>query len=83
MADVVITFVDEEKNNSHDIVMPDWITADEFIGAMCQAYALSPRETQAQRFMRMERPIGLIRGSFTLAQLGVRDGAVIYSGKGG
>ena len=83
MADVVITFVDEEQNSSHDIVVPDWITADEFIGAMCQAYGLSDRDTDARRFMRMEHPIGLLRGSYTLAQLGMRDGAIVYSGKRG
>ena len=47
MADVVITFVDEEQNSSHDIVVPDWITADEFVGALCQAYGLSDRDTDA------------------------------------
>ena len=83
MANVVITFIDEEKNCSHDLVVPDEISADEFVEAMYQAYQLYGRTMDSQRFMRMEYPIGLLKGARSLKELGMRNGAVVYSGKRG
>jgi len=83
MANVVITFVDEEKNCSHDLVVPDEISADEFIDAMHKAYKIYGRTADSQRFMRMEYPIGLLKGERSLRDLGMRNGAVVYSGKRG
>lgn len=83
MADVVITFIDEENSRSHDVIVPDWITADEFVSAMHQAYGISGKAADGQHFMRMENPIALIRGGASLREMGMRDGAVVYSGKRG
>ena len=83
MADVIITFIDEEKNRSHDLVVPDEMTADEFISALRQAYRLEGRSLESQRFMRMEEPIGLLKGTCPLSELGMRNGSIVYSGKKG
>lgn len=82
MANLVITFVDEEKNQHHDLEVPDEISADEFVNALQLVYKLhgstvNPRDA----YMRMEYPVGLIKGSHSLRELGMRNGSIVYSGK--
>ncbi|MBR6569393.1 MAG: hypothetical protein IKK75_02965 [Clostridia bacterium] len=82
MANLVITFIDEEKKQSHDLEVPDEITADELVSALQTAYHLRSRLLDSSsQYMRMEFPIGLIKGKNTLKELGMRNGSIIYSGK--
>lgn len=82
MANVVITFVDEEKNQNHDLEVPDEISADEFVAALHIAYKMQGSTADRRNaFMRMEYPIALIKGSHSLKELGMRNGSIVYSGK--
>lgn len=82
MANLVITFVDEEKNQHHDLEVPDEISADELIVALHTAYKMQGSTADPRNaYMRMEYPIGLIKGSNSLKELGMRNGSIVYSGK--
>ena len=82
MANVVITFIDEQKNLYHDLEVPDEISADEFVQALQIAYGFENKpEDQRNCYMRMEYPIALLRGSHSLKELGMRNGSIVYSGK--
>ena len=82
MANLIITFVDEEKNQHHDLEVPDEISADELVAALQIAYRLQgSTPDRSSAFMRMEYPIGLIKGKHSLRELGMRNGSIVYSGK--
>ncbi|MBE5910376.1 EsaB/YukD family protein [Pseudobutyrivibrio sp.] len=67
------------NNGSYDLETPVNITANEFIYGVSQAFNLGiDMDNPDQCFLRMENPIGLLRGDNLLDEFGVRNGSIIY-----
>lgn len=62
-----------------DIEIPLYITANELVIALNEAYDLKIDTSNVKNcFLKAERPITLLKGNKTLAEFGVRNGTVIY-----
>ena len=75
----IVIFHIAKRNFSVDLEIPLHITANELVLALNAAYELSIDTSDIKNcYLKAERPIVLLRGNKTLAEFGVRDGAVIY-----
>ena len=62
-----------------DIEIPLYITANELVLALNEAYDLGINTTNVKDcYLKAEKPIALLRGNKTLEDFGVRNGTVIY-----
>lgn len=68
-----------KRNIVKDIEIPLYITANELVVALNEAYDLKIDTSNVKNcYLKAEKPIALLRGNKTLAEFGVRNGTVIY-----
>ena len=68
-----------KRNTVKDIEIPLYITANELVVALNEAYVLNIDTSNVKNcYLKAEKPIALLRGNKTLAEFGVRNGTVIY-----
>lgn len=68
-----------KRNTIKDIEIPLYITANELVVALNEAYDLKIDTSNVKNcYLKAEKPIALLRGNKTLAEFGVRNGTVIY-----
>ena len=60
-----------------DLEVPLDISANDLCSAIFQKYLPEQHEDVQQYYLKVERPIALIRGERTLREYGIRDGSVI------
>lgn len=67
-----------KRNESIDLEVPLYITANELVTAINTAYELNIDLSDIKNcYLKAENPIALLRGNKTLADFGIRDGSVI------
>lgn len=77
MADII--FIVPSKNIYVELEVPLYISANEFVLAMNEAYHLGINVNDTKRlFFKAEYPIALIKGNKKLADFGVRNATRIY-----
>ena len=76
---VTAVFNMAKRNIVKDIEIPLYITANELVVALNEAYDLEIDTGNVKNcFLKAEKPIALLKGNKTLAEFGVRNGTVIY-----
>jgi len=76
---VTAVFNMTKRNIVKDIEIPLYITANELVVALNEAYDLKIDTSNVKNcYLKAEKPIALLRGNKTLAEFGVRNGTVIY-----
>lgn len=76
---VTAVFNMTKRNIVKDIEIPLYITANELVAALNEAYDLKIDTSNVKNcYLKAEKPIALLRGNKTLAEFGVRNGTVIY-----
>ena len=76
---VTVVFNMTKRNTVKDIEIPLYITANELVVALNEAYDLEIDTSNVKNcYLKAEKPIALLRGNKTLAEFGVRNGTVIY-----
>lgn len=76
----IVIFQIPQRRFCCDLDIPLFITADELVGALNEAYKLGIRRDRPQeQYLRAEDPIALIRGSATLEELGIHHGSMIIA----
>ena len=74
----IIIFQVPEQRVCCDLDIPLYITADELVSALNEAYHLGIRSDRPQQqYLRSEDPIALLKGPVTLEELGLHHGSVI------
>ena len=61
----------------YDLEVPLDISANDLCSAIFQKYLPEQHGDVQQYYLKVERPIALIRGERTLREYGIRDGSVI------
>ena len=75
----IVVFNMTKRNIEKDIKLPLFITANELVAALNEAYDLKIDISNVKNcFLKAEKPIALLKGNKTLAEFGVRNGTVIY-----
>lgn len=75
---VTVVFNMIKRNIVRDIQIPIYITANELIVALNEAYSLNIDTSNVKNcYLKAEKPIALLKGNKTLAEFGVRNGTVI------
>ena len=78
MEKVIIIFKPNNSGVSVDLETPVNITANEFIYGVSQAFGLNiDMNNPKECYLKMENPIGLIRGESKLNEFGIRDGSIV------
>lgn len=75
---VTVVFNMIKRNIVRDIQIPIYITANELVVALNEAYSLNIDTSNVKNcYLKAEKPIALLKGNKTLAEFGVRNGTVI------
>ena len=75
----MVEFHDLSRNTEHDIQLPAFLTGNELVHALQEAYELKiDLSDPGQVYLRAENPIALIMGEDTLQALGISNGTSIY-----
>ena len=78
MEKAIIIFKNNKTGESIDLETPVNITANEFIYGISQAFGLNiDMNNPDECFLRMENPIGLLRGDTKLNEFGIRNGSIV------
>lgn len=76
---VTVVFCMKKRNVTKDVEIPLYITANELVTALNEAYGLGIDTGDVKKcYLRSEKPIALLRGNKTLEEFGLRDGTIIY-----
>lgn len=76
---VIIIFNILKRGFSTDLEVPLYISANELVLALNEAYELKIDTSNAKNcYLKAENPIALLRGDKTLSEFGVRNGTVIH-----
>lgn len=76
---VTAVFNMTKRNIVKDIEIPLYITANELVVALNEAYDLKIDTSNVKNcYLKAEKPIAFLRGNKTLAEFGVRNGTVMY-----
>lgn len=74
----IIVFNILKRNFTVDLEVPLDISANELVIALNEAYELGIDTTDIKNcYLKVENPISLLKGNKSLAEFGIRDGAVI------
>ena len=74
----IVIFNIEKRNEQHDLEIPLFITANELVIALNEAYKLEIDTSNIKNcYLKSENPITLLRGNKTLAEYGIRNGTLI------
>ena len=75
----IIIFNITKRNFFTDLEIPLYISANELVSALNEAYELGIDTSNAKNcYLKAENPIALLRGDKTLSEFGVRNGTVVY-----
>jgi len=74
---VIITVNLIITGKSYDLEIPLDISATELCTALFEMYLPEKLGDAKDYFLKIERPIGLIRGDTTLREYGIRNGTII------
>lgn len=75
---VIVIFKIIKKNIVVDLEIPLWITANDLISALNDAYNLGIDISDIKNcFLIAENPIALLKGNKTLKEYGIRNGSFI------
>ena len=78
MEKAIVIFKNDKTGQSIDLETPVNITANEFIYGISQAFGLNiDMNNPDECFLRMENPIGLLRGDTKLNEFGIRNGSIV------
>ena len=76
---VTVVFKLDKRNLSMDVEIPLYISANELVIALNEAYNLEIDTTNIKKcYLKAENPIALLRGDKLLADFGVRNGTLIH-----
>lgn len=76
---VTAVFNMTKRNTVKDIEVPLYITANDLVVALNEAYDLKIDTSNVKNcYLETEKPIALLKGNKTLAEFGIRNGTVIY-----
>lgn len=76
---VTAVFNMTKRNTVKDIEVPLYITANDLVVALNEAYDLKIDTSNVKNcYLKTEKPIALLKGNKTLAEFGLRNGTVIY-----
>lgn len=77
---VIVIFKNERNPGGRDIEIPLNITGNELIFGLKESFNLGiDIDNPEECCLRMENPIGLIRGDTKLIEYGIRNGSVIFA----
>lgn len=77
---VIVIFKNKHIPRGLDIEIPLNITGNELIYGLKESFNLEiDIDNPEESCLRMENPIGLIRGDTKLNEYGIRNGSVIYA----
>ena len=77
--EIIVQFINHRTGKEMDIEVPLDITANELIHGLNEGLGLHmASDNMFQNSLSAENPIVLLRGTRTLAELGLRDGSVIH-----
>lgn len=75
----IVIFKSKGNESGTDIEIPLNITANELIYGLNQGIHLGINmDDPKQCYLRMENPIGFLRGDTMLSEYGIRNGSVLY-----
>lgn len=75
---VIVIFVNGKIHMELDVEIPLNITANELIYGLNEAFKLGISiDDPEECFLRMENPIGIIRGDTIISEYGIRNGSKI------
>ena len=78
MEKAIVIFKPNNSGVSVDLETPVNITANEFIYGVSQAFGLNiDMNNPKECYLKMENPIGLIRGESKLSEFGIRNGSIV------
>lgn len=78
MDTAIVRFQNIKKHQLVDLEIPLDISADDLVYALNEAYSLGIKQgTASAGFLVCEQPTVLIRGKYSLRELGVRDGSLL------
>ncbi|WP_455194231.1 EsaB/YukD family protein [Eubacterium ramulus] len=76
---IIIRFYSERDGKEFDLDIPLFISANELIIALNEAYNLGIDVSNIKKcYLQAENPVALLRGNKTLQQFGLRNGSRIY-----
>ena len=76
---VTVLFHVPEQNIEADIEIPLYISPNDLLFALNEAYHLQiPQEELNRKHLKSERPTALLEGAGTLEEFGIRNGTEIY-----
>lgn len=76
---VTVIFHITQKNFQKDIEIPLYISANDLVIALNEAYQLEIDTTDVKKcYLKSEQPIALLKGNKTLEEFGIRNGTHIY-----
>lgn len=76
---ITVVFVMVKRNVMKDIEIPLYITANDLVVALNEAYDLNIDTSNVKNcYLKSEKPIALIKGNKKLSEFGLRNGTVIY-----
>ena len=79
MDSITVRFNILKRKKEVDLVIPSFITANELIVALNEAYQLNIDISDiTECYLHAENPITPLRGNKTVEEFGLRDGTVIY-----
>jgi len=74
---IIVNIISARARESYDLEVPLDISSSELCSALFEKYVPSRHGDMNRYYLKMERPIALLRGDRTLREYGVRDGSVI------
>lgn len=75
---VIVIFVNGKTQMGIDIEVPVNITANELIFGLNEAFKLGINiDNPEECFLRMENPIGILRGDTLISDCGIRNGSKV------
>ena len=76
---VTVIFNIVERNESYDLEIPLFISANDLVVALDYAFNLGIDVSDVKNcYLQAERPIALLKGEKSLRDYGLRNGSVIY-----
>lgn len=76
---ITVIFCMTKRNITKDIEIPLYITANELVTALNEAYDLKIDTSNVKQcYLKSEKPIALLKGNKTLQEFGIRNGSEIY-----
>lgn len=73
---IILNFI--ESGKQIDIQVPLWISANDFVVGINEAYNLGiDTQDYTECYLKAENPVAFLRGNKKLSEFGLRDGSII------